>query len=515
MLWIHEGYTLDDSGNLITSVYVDLRDGADRTAIPSLIKGCRREHALEDGDTLLLSRPNRFRVHGEALIQDDQEGFAKEESVLPKPLAETARQKVLADTGEAIALADPGRRINLSRTHRGTCTESLSHGDDRWIYCASIRPDTDAEWQAWRAALPDDYNHVSEIGKPALFAQALARMVFEQRGALTGNGWLRNTTSDSAAPRTTHRQQLIIHGPVVYRGSVYDTLAQMDGEEIQKIAAFIFPKAKKYADQREYRFAVLLKEKSDDETVSLTISGMMRDALTKTEGGLVRTCPSEDPASKEEAEHRAHVTPNNPRLLRQTRTQTERQTQRHEWRVEEKDADGRLKSSQGGQSEKTKERIVEEVEEPGGDTVPDELWDEMEHGTAEQDRSKQALPQHSVHEIMRMIASGETEGNDRSDEDKSNFRREDALQEQLHNSFEEMINDPATPIGPKSVTWQEKVCNSEEVARTFGAIGVLGLKLRGSGDCAQTGCRRCMLACRPMRPKHSRATWRYRGLPLD
>ena len=81
MLWINEGFVLDDAGNMLTTSYIDLRGGAERTVIRSLVKGCRREHALEDGKTLLMSKPERFREYGVVLIRDEQEGFAREEGV--------------------------------------------------------------------------------------------------------------------------------------------------------------------------------------------------------------------------------------------------------------------------------------------------------------------------------------------------------------------------------------------------------------------------------------------------
>ena len=78
MLWINEGFILDDAGNLIGTSYIDLREDGSRTSIPALVKGCKREHALEDGETVLVSKPERFREFGEALIRDEQEGFAKD-----------------------------------------------------------------------------------------------------------------------------------------------------------------------------------------------------------------------------------------------------------------------------------------------------------------------------------------------------------------------------------------------------------------------------------------------------
>ena len=39
MLWINEGFVLDDAGNLTMTSYIDLRDKDNRTVIPSLVEG--------------------------------------------------------------------------------------------------------------------------------------------------------------------------------------------------------------------------------------------------------------------------------------------------------------------------------------------------------------------------------------------------------------------------------------------------------------------------------------------
>ena len=47
MLWINEGFVLDEAGNMIAMLYVDLRTPESRAAIQTLVKGCRREHAVK------------------------------------------------------------------------------------------------------------------------------------------------------------------------------------------------------------------------------------------------------------------------------------------------------------------------------------------------------------------------------------------------------------------------------------------------------------------------------------
>ena len=51
-VWLDEGHVPDDAGNLIVTTYIDPREEGQRTPIPALVKGCRREHALEDRETI-------------------------------------------------------------------------------------------------------------------------------------------------------------------------------------------------------------------------------------------------------------------------------------------------------------------------------------------------------------------------------------------------------------------------------------------------------------------------------
>ena len=170
---------------------------------------------------------------------------------------------------------------------------SFSYGKDWWIFCTSITPD-DGDWDAWKATLDEDYDHVSKIGQPAKFAQALARMVTEQIGPHGKDAWLTGTSEGAAGARTKHKSQLVIHGPVVYTDQLYETIVG-EKDEVRKMAACLFAKPMTHAAQREYRF-VVLNGGAEEETTLLKISGMMRDALTPTEGGLIR--PSTVPAER-------------------------------------------------------------------------------------------------------------------------------------------------------------------------------------------------------------------------
>ena len=96
------------------------------------MKGCKREHALEDGETVLLSKPARFREYGVALIRDEQEGFAKEEivTVEGETPAEAAKQRATADLNEALELVGSSMKSvhRVAHSRRRTQSESFSYG---------------------------------------------------------------------------------------------------------------------------------------------------------------------------------------------------------------------------------------------------------------------------------------------------------------------------------------------------------------------------------------------------
>ena len=243
MLWINEGFVLDDAGTTLTTSYIDLRDKGERPVIRSLVKGCKREHALEDGKTLLISKPERFREYGVALIRDEQEGFAKEELVTleAETPEETAKQRATEDLNDSLQLVrssmKPVQRVEYSRRK----TQSFSYGKDWWIFCTSITPD-DGDWDAWKATLDEDYDHVSKIGQPAKFAQALARMVTEQIGPRGKDAWLTGTRrrGDGRADETQepvgHSWAGALHGSAVRNDHWRRGWSQKDGSVLVREA---------------------------------------------------------------------------------------------------------------------------------------------------------------------------------------------------------------------------------------------------------------------------------------
>ena len=485
MLWINEGFILDDAGNMLTTSYIDLRDEGERTVIRSLVKGCSREHALEDGETVLISKPERFREGWVALIRDEQEGLAKEELVTleAETPEEAAKRRATADLNDALQLVGSRmksvHRVEYSR--RKTQSESFSYGKDWWIFCASIRPD-DGDLDAWKATLDENYDHVSEIGQPAKFAQALARMVTEQIGPRGKDAWLTGTSDGAAGARTKHKHQWVIHGPVAYTDRLYETIVGEE-DEVRRMAACLFAKPMTHAAQREYRF-VVLNGGAAEETVLLTISGMMRDALAPSEGGLIRPSPAPAATVGEDGAVMPRPMQSSTTQRYKRATVKERKEEREETRLETRTSDGQVISSDVKQRESVEERVATKDLETDDRGIPD-LRRGEEREDAGWERSDLDVEQESEEPdgrddedaVAKELALDEREWNDEHGRDEFVLPVVHRGSGRTYKSFGEMLEDPSAPMSPFAKTWEVSACSPEEIVKSYGAVATLALKI--------------------------------------
>ena len=485
MLWINEGFILDDAGNMLMTSYIDFRGEAKRTVIRSLVKGCRREHALEDGETLLITKPERFREYGVALIRDEQEGFAKEELVMVEADTpeEATNRRANADLNDALQLVGSGSKPihRFEYSKRKTQRESISYGNDWWIFCASIRPD-DGDWDVWRATLDEDYDHVSEIGQPAKFAQALVRMVTEQIDPRGGEARVTGTTDGVSGARTKHKHQWVIHGPVVYTDRLYEMLSGEE-DEVRRLAACFFAKPTTHAAQREYRF-VVPNGGAAEKTVLLKISGMMRDALTPTEGGLIRPSPSPEETVGEDGASLPLPVKGSSSQRDSRVTVTERKVQREESRVETRSSDGKLVSSNIKQRENVEERVATKIlgADDGGIQVLGRA-EEREDGESErpvldiEHESGEPGDEDDEDAVAKEIALDERDWNNEQGLDESGIPVVHRGSGRTFTLFGENLEDPTAPMNPLTKTWEVSACSPEEIVKSYGAVATLAMKI--------------------------------------
>ena len=280
---LNEGPHIDHFGNLIWPIYVDLRDPSEREPVNRLVKGCRTEHAIEAGKTVLISKPSKFRLLGENLIRDPGEAYASRGELTfesiddPDDLAEAHRTDQALNRAYELVGASVRTNTTSVRTTRST-SPAFTFGKNGWIFCAAIEPTTHQEWELWQGTLQDDYDHVSYIERPREFARALATMVAEQQGPQGKPTHLIHSFEDCPKLRTEHPVQVLYHGPVIYVDDVYALiLAATSKQEVMLLP--LFAKARKYRHQREYRFAILTDTEPGAETVLLTASSALTGAM--------------------------------------------------------------------------------------------------------------------------------------------------------------------------------------------------------------------------------------------
>ena len=314
-LILNDGLWVTDSGYLVSSQYVDI-GLSKRTRRPrGLVKAIEAQYALEYAPSLQISAPQRFRDYGETFIQDDQEGRAQRVNQTvsePRSYEESTREQeraldLLGRKGVTISSTEmPSGEKNSKR---------LVFGGSSWIFCTSIVP-APGERDAWRAALPEKYDHETTIRQPGKFALALAAMFAEQTGLQGRHGHF----THHSGIRSYHSGQLILHGPVWYTDDVLGFLESFRSGPLYTMYP-LFVKDSEFQNQREYRFVLHSESHVESQTLLLQVNGMMRDALAPPRStGAVVFSPPEDSNAGSSQQISVTSTPGNRTTTKITQT---------------------------------------------------------------------------------------------------------------------------------------------------------------------------------------------------
>ena len=252
--YLSDGHHVDDAGNLISYIYVDFRDPAERSPITTLKKASSKRHAVPGCETIRISKPSCFRVLGEGLVKHGDNG----------------------DDGFGPAGASAGSGATPA-SQPEPATEDDYCGANGWIYCASVEPETAEERAAWREAMPREYEAVSPIRRPRAFARALGAMAAEQVGP-RGRVVLLQNTVDGRMFSTAHRSQTVYHGPVVYADDLHRRLERASSN-LELLLSLVFLKDVAHRAQREYRFVVWAEKEPVEDRVDLEVSPALLDAV--------------------------------------------------------------------------------------------------------------------------------------------------------------------------------------------------------------------------------------------
>lgn len=266
------------------------RSGSRPPVDATIIKGCPSRYALENCDTLQMGTLPYFRKHGDSLIWDMQEGVISGD----KRVEDRRDDPADLEAYEATDRESPGshpferalgtstvKRLNVNETSRA----SLALGDNCFIWCGSLLPQSTREWSRWRDSLEDHYDHTTFLGDPRVFARVLAMVAASRRDRLYSYLDLRN-------PDTGHIEQCgnltVLYGPVVYLEDPRDYILA-GGDDVELIIRSIFAKTMEHRHQREYRFAILSQQDPDSDTIHLQVPLPIRRALQSSSSrGAIR-----------------------------------------------------------------------------------------------------------------------------------------------------------------------------------------------------------------------------------
>ena len=167
--------------------------------------------------------------------------------------------------------------------------EMTYRSEPSWMFCGSIRPETDWELEGMcrelrRAHFPD-YDCVTTISNPSEFARQLGIDVGSVNHASVKLNqleyWKRQLLRLRRDP--FRRVVFVHHGPVIYRDTPYSFIERFSENERGLVAQFV--KRTKFAGQREYRFIVSIGGEPTDQALLLDVSDALR-SLVKLEHGL-------------------------------------------------------------------------------------------------------------------------------------------------------------------------------------------------------------------------------------
>ena len=271
-----ESLLINDDGTLIqtSAVHLGRAGGVSWSReMPVVVKGSPLRFAIENCRTVRLSKPEKYRQHGETLISDPDEGMTRHEES-----SETVRVDDPEDLSRAAEFDDElnrgaaaigsKRRMTVTSTKttdRNSTKTTHTYGKNGWVWCAAVEPENQQQWDAWQESLGDDYDCVTTIRSPREFARQLALMAAQQIGPC---GSPATFTHPYTKHETKHPSVSVFHGAVAY---VDDPHAYVSDavESFERMLRAVFFKHTKYADQREYRFVIWTAAEPEEVVVNL------------------------------------------------------------------------------------------------------------------------------------------------------------------------------------------------------------------------------------------------------
>ena len=183
---------------------------------------------------------------------------------------------------EQISIAEllrKNRQNRFSHIYPGIGTAEITWGRpaDFWMFCTSLIPSSMREAKKLRQNLPDEYDWVTKIPEPVVFARRL--------GLLAARHLKSNDVVELGCigllERASNMGKTIIqvgHGPVVYADDLCSFVKRFPVE--MRGMACTFVKRGRYSPQQEYRFVLSVTGKLSKEGALVKTFGAFNSFLS-------------------------------------------------------------------------------------------------------------------------------------------------------------------------------------------------------------------------------------------
>ena len=229
---------------------------------PAVIKFSEKDHALPFAGKIMLKSADYFRSREEGpdYIGDKLESRYEEQISIAELLRKNGQSR-------------------FSHTYPGIGTAEITWGRpaDFWMFCTSLIPSSMREAKKLRQNLPDEYDWVTKIPEPAVFARRLGLLVARH---LKSNDVV-ELDCIGLLERASNMGKTIIqvdHGLVIYTDYLCSFVERFPVEMRGTVCPFV--KRRRYAPQQEYRFVLSVTGKLSKEGALVKTFGAFNSFLS-------------------------------------------------------------------------------------------------------------------------------------------------------------------------------------------------------------------------------------------
>ena len=242
--------------------------------VQTLVKFSQRKHAPPFASCLKFATPTYYRKYegGEKGVRDEMEGLLKADM---RPWIKSEFSSLYGGLGASIE-----------------ATGTLSYSSEPWVYCTSIRPQSELELKKLERGFSSgreediEYDTITEIQDPNAFAIQLgidfaiildkSKNIVEDARSIIASAYRNVTRKVWKNSRPIDKVVHVYHGPVIYEDRTDVVNDKEFFSNTPNWPKFCFRKRTSFSEQMEYRFALSTFGKPREDVFFLKVSDELK-----------------------------------------------------------------------------------------------------------------------------------------------------------------------------------------------------------------------------------------------